>query len=198
MKLYTSLTSPYARKVRILAKEKQLALEIVPVDMAAPNVVSTLNPLGKIPVLERDDGSILFDSPVIAAYVDSLKAPALIPASGEAHWQVLRWEALADGILDATVARMIELRRPAAQQSADAVRKQEGKIAQALAFAEKNIGANWVAGDAMSYADIALGDAIEYIDFRYAHDWRASHPRLASWLARVGARPAFVETQPPH
>src|SRR6266566_7283371 len=136
MKLYGSLTSPYVRKVRVLIKEKQLSVEFVAVETASDSRIAALNPLGKVPVFERDDGLALFDSPVIAEYLDSLKTPALIPASGEARWQVLRWVALGDGVLDAAVSRVMESRRPEPQRSADAMKHQEGKIARAIAFAE--------------------------------------------------------------
>jgi glutathione S-transferase len=119
MKLYGSLTSPYVRKCRVLIKEKALACEFVAGDVgAADSPVAALNPLGKVPVLERDDGSPLFDSPVVLEYLDSLKLPALLATSGEERWQMLRWQALADGIMDATVTRLLETRRPPEQQSA--------------------------------------------------------------------------------
>ena len=91
MKLYASLTSPFARKIRILVAEKSIPCELVVDDPNAPNSpVSGLNPLGKVPVMLRDDGSALFDSPVILEWLDRSRSPALIPAEGEERWQVLR------------------------------------------------------------------------------------------------------------
>ncbi len=198
MKLYGSLTSPFVRKVRVLAKEKQLPLEFVRFDSAADPRVAALNPLGKIPVLERDGGDMLFDSPVIAEYLDTLKTPALIPAAGEARWQVLRLQALADGILEAAVARMLEGRRPPALQSPETVKHQEGKIARTITFVEQQLGAgSWLVDNRLTLADIALAIALEYVDFRYPHAWRDAHPRLAQWLAALSARPSLLETPPP-
>jgi len=198
MKLYGSLTSPYVRKLRVLIEEKRLAVEFVGVDSAADPRVSTLNPLGKLPVFERDDGYALFDSPVIAEYLDSLASPALIPAAGEARWQVLRLAALGDGILDAAVTRLLETRRPEALRSADAMKHQEAKITRAIDFAERESGAGpWLVENRFTLADIALITALEYVDFRYPHAWRDGHPRLARWLANAASRPSFAATRPP-
>jgi glutathione S-transferase len=199
MKLYGSLTSPYVRKLRILLREKGVACEFVQADAwAADSPVPRLNPLGKVPVLERDDGSTLYDSPVILEYVDSLKAPALLAPAGEERWAMLRLQALADGLLDATVTRLLESRRPSAQQSPGNIKRQEEKIARALAYADSvPKGGAYLMQNRFSIADLCLGVALEYVDFRYPHDWRGKHPRLALWLAGIGARPAFVETIPP-
>ncbi|TAM45356.1 MAG: glutathione S-transferase [Gammaproteobacteria bacterium] len=198
MKLYGSLTSPYVRKCRVLLKEKALACEFVQADAGGPgSPVPALNPLGKVPVLERDDGSALFDSPVILEYLDSLKPPVLLAASGEERWLMLRWQALADGILDATVTRLLEKRRPVEQQSAEGIKRQEEKIARALTYAEQHAGGAYLMQDKFTAADVCLGVALEYVDFRYAHDWRAQHPKLARWLAGISVRASFTETVPP-
>ncbi len=199
MKLYGSETSPYVRKARILIKEKHLPVQWVkeaPGDAGAR--FAELNPLGKVPVLELDDGSALFDSPVIVEYLDRSEGEPLIPLNGEARWQVQKIHALADGILDAVVLRLTETRRQPVQQSLEAMEKQEQKIANALYYAEKLVDRKtYLVGDRFSVADLALGVALEYIDFRYPHDWRARTPRLAYWLAGISTRPAFPETEPP-
>lgn len=199
MKLYGNETSPYVRKVRVLALEKGIDCPLVKADYADPaSPMHALNPLGKIPVMERDDGSALYDSPVIVEYLDSQKAPALIPATGESRWQVLRMQALADGMIDATVARMLELRRPPEQQAAATVQKQETKVAHGLDWAEKEMrGKAWLVENRMTVADIALAVAIDYIDFRYPHDWRARCPVLAAWHREIRQRPSFVSTRAP-
>lgn len=199
MQLYGSLTSPYTRKVRVVLAEKAIPCEFVVADvMAADSPVPALNPLGKVPVLTRDDGSTLFDSPVIAEYIDSMAMPSLIPPVGDLRWSVRRWEALADGIMDAVVARLLESRRPVAQQSAEQVARQAGKVARALAFAEAALGdGNFLVADQFSLADIALAVALEYVDFRYPHDWRGRHRRLSEWLALTATRPSLASTQPP-
>lgn len=199
MKLYGSLTSPYVRKVRVLLIEKNIPCELVVCDPHQPDsIVQSHNPLGKVPVLERDDGSNLFDSPVIIEYLDGLGGAASIPAAGESRWRVLRWQALADGILDAVVARLLETRRPKERQSPEAMTLQEGKIARALAFADKSCGAEaYLADGRFTLADLALGIALAYTDFRHPHDWRSKHRRLAGWFAPISGRSSFVETQPP-
>lgn len=199
MKLYGSLTSPYVRKARILIREKDLPCEFVVADAwAADSPIPALNPLGKVPALVLDNNDVLFDSPVIVEYLDTLKAPALLAASGQARWDTLRWEALADGMLDAVVTRLLESRRPAAQQSADNIRRQEEKIVRSLEYTARHLGnGSWLVSDRFTLADLVMAVALEYTDFRYPHDWRGRHPRLGQWLAGVSARPSFVETRPP-
>lgn len=199
MRLYGSLTSPYVRKVRVVLSEKAIPYEFVVSNPHDPDsVVRRYNPLGKVPALELDDGTTLFDSPVIVEYLDGLKGEALIPAAGAPHWQVLRWQALADGILDAVVARLLETRRPVEQQSRPALALQEGKVARAIAFAEQlDKAKSCLVGDRLTLADIAFGVALAYTDFRYPHDWRSTNPRLAAWFTDIGTRAPFVETQPP-
>lgn len=199
MKLYGSLTSPYVRKVRILLKEKNIPCEfIVDSPWEAHSKIPHLNPLGKVPVLVLDNGQPLFDSSLIVEYLDSLDGEPLIPARGDARWDVLRWANLGQGMLDATVTRLLETRRPAEKQDASVIKRQEMKIASALAFADQSArGDAFLVGKRFSLADIAFAVALEYLDFRYAHDWRARHPRLAQWLVAMSARSAFVDTVPP-
>lgn len=200
MKLYGSLTSPYVRKVRIVLLEKNLAHDLVvegPADTAGN--VARLNPLRAIPVLERDDGEVLFDSLMICEYIDSLNdRPRLYPAGGEPRWQALRWQALGQGMLEATVARMVEGRKPAEKQDASVIAKHEARIAAALAFAAARVPkSGFILGGAFGISDIALGTALGYLDLRYAHDWRGKFPQLAAWFAPIGQRPSFVETVAP-
>jgi len=199
VKLYGSLTSPYVRKVRILLKEKGIPCEFVVVDPWAPDtVVPDMNPLGKVPILEMDDGQILFDSSVIVEYLDQLKGDPLIPPAGQRRWEVLRLQALSQGILDAVVTRLLETRRPAAQQSAETIKRQEEKVDHALAYAGRiERGPAYLFDDRFSFADLTLAVALEYIDFRYTVDWRKQHIRLAVWLAGIMTRPSFAETEPP-
>ncbi len=199
MKLYGSLTSPYVRKVRILLREKGLACNFIVSDpWDATSVIPKLNPLGKVPALEREDGSTLFDSPVIIEYVDSLKGEDFLPPSGESRWKVLRWQALGDGILDATVARLLETRRPEELQSSAVVSHQESKIARALEFIDKaDKGEYYLVDDRFTLADLTIGVALEYVDFRYPHNWRERFPCVALRLASLSTRPSFAETVPP-
>lgn len=199
MKLIGSLTSPYVRKLRILLKEKNIACEFAVDNPHDANTrVPQYNPLGKVPALELDNGKTLYDSVILAEYLDSLKTPALIPASGDARWDVQRWHMLGQGIVDAVVVRLMESRRLGAQKSAEVIARQEEKIARALAAADKTEkGQTYLVQNSFSLGDIALGVALEYIDFRYPHDWRSRHPRLAQWLAGMSARSSFADTVPP-
>jgi glutathione S-transferase len=182
----------------VLIKEKGLDVEFVKVDTgAADSPVPALNPLGKVPVLVRSDGSPLYDSPVIVEYLDSLKAPALLAPTGEPRWAMLRFEALADGVLDATVARVLETRRPAAQQSADVLRREEARVARALDWCETQVAGAFLMEGRFTAADLAAGVMLDYVDFRYPHDWRARCPKLARWHETIRTRPAFVETRAP-
>jgi glutathione S-transferase len=199
MRLYGSDTSPYVRKARVLIQEKGIDCEWVLERPADPGGrFRELNPLGKIPVLERDDGEVLFDSPVIVEYLDTLSGDRLIPAEGEARWQVQKIHAMADGMLDATVARFIEGLRPEDKRMQEVMDKHAKKIRDSMAYAETLVtNRACVIGDRLSMADLALAVALEYVDFRYAHDWRSNHPLLAGWLAPLSQRSSFVSTQPP-
>ncbi len=199
MKLYGSLTSPYVRKLRALLKEKAIACEFIVQGAGDPgSLVPKLNPLGKVPVLVRDDGEAIFDSVVIVEYLDGLGDEPLLPAAGDARLFVQRYHALAQGIMDAVVARMLELRRPAGCQDPAVIAKQESKIAAAIDFAAaQKRGPAYLVEDRFTIADLALGIALEYVDFRYPHDWRGPHARLAHWLAGISTRPSFAETQFP-
>ncbi len=195
MKLYASPTSPFARKVRAVALEKRVKLAV---EMLAPpyTAVASLNPLGKIPVLERDDGSVLFDSPVIVQYLDALPSPEpSLLGDGELRWSVELWQALGDGIMEATVLRMLETRREPAQQAAWMLERQESKIAGALDYAEARAGDGFLVGGRFTLADIALCAAVGYVDLRYPHPWRDARPRLAAYVERVGARACLAETR---
>ena len=199
MKLFGSDTSPYVRKARILIQEKDINCEWILERPADPGGrFRELNPLGKIPVLEREDGEVLFDSPVIVEYLDTLSGDRLIPAEGELRWQVQKIHALADGMLDATVARFLEGLRPDEKRMQQVIDKQARKVHDGLDYAEKLMANRaYVIGDSLTFADLVLAIALEYVDFRYAHDWRSSHPILTNWLTNMGERPSFVATRPP-
>ncbi|MEX0960389.1 MAG: glutathione S-transferase [Burkholderiales bacterium] len=200
MKLIGSPTSPFVRKVRIVLADKHIDYDFV-IDLPAePNTkVPEFNPLGKIPVLIDDGGNRIFDSSVIVEYLDSF-APAnqFIPESPLLRIQVRRWEALADGILDATVLIVQEGRRPQELQSAAWIDRQRGKIARGLDVAERELGdRRWCAGDDYSLADIALGCTLGFLDFRFQDlEWRSSHPNLARHARELFSRKAFEATVP--
>ena len=201
MKLIGSLTSPYARKIRIVLAEKKIDYELV---IDSPwvdgNQIVALNPLGKIPVLVLDDESTLYDSRVIAEYLDTV-APnnRLIPASGRERIAVKRWEALADGVLDAAVAAFLESRRPDGERSPSWIERQRGKVNQALKVMSDELGTqSWCHGNGLSLADVAVGCALGYVFFRLADiPWSEQYSNLAHLYEKLMQRPSFAETQPP-
>lgn len=200
MKLVASLTSPYARKIRVALAEKSLPFELeVDIPWLADTRVPSYNPLGKVPALVADDGELWFDSPVIAEYLDTLAGPLLLPADRAAALPVRQAEALADGITDAAVAAFLEGMRPAERQDPAAIERQLGKIGRGLTALEARVAQRkGCAGEALSIADIAIGCTLGYLDFRFAHlGWRAAHPQLAAWAAGLLARPSFTATAPP-
>lgn len=200
MKLVASLTSPYARKIRVALAEKNLPFELeVDIPWLADTRVPSYNPLGKVPALVADDGELWFDSPVIAEYLDTLAGPLLLPADRVAALPVRQAEALADGITDAAVAAFLEGMRPAERQDPAAIERQLGKISRGLTALEARVAQRkGCAGEALSIADIAIGCTLGYLDFRFAHlGWRAAHPQLAAWAAGLLARPSFTTTAPP-
>lgn len=201
MQLIGSATSPYVRKARVYLAETGTKCEFVPVDAWQPDARLTGQaPLGKVPVLVRDDGSALYDSLLVIEYLDSLLSDPkrLLPTQGEARWDVLRWHALAHGLIDATVVRLLDLRRPEALRSAEVRAREEARIARVLDSIERDIGdRQWLCLGHLTIADLVLAVALQYMDFRYAHDWRASRPALAAWARPMHARPSFTNTQPP-
>ena len=201
MKLLASLTSPYARKIRVVLAEKKLPFELV-VDSPweANTRVPTLNPLGKVPVLVADDGETFFDSPVIVGYLETLGAePWLLPAEPLACVRARQAEALADGITDAAVTALLESRRPDGERSAREIERQHDKIERGLVELEARVGSRrGFDGATLQIGDVAAGCALGYLDLRFPTlDWRGRHPALATYAARLLARPSFVDTTPP-
>jgi len=199
MKLYFSPTSPYVRKVRVVAIEKGLAdrIELVPATpWPDPAVVASANPLGKVPALTLEDGSTLYDSPVICEYLDQLvPAQPLIPREGPQRWGVLRRQALADGILDAAVAIVLERRRPEAQRSPEAMTRAEQAIRRSVAA----LGGELRPLEApFDLGQIALAVALGYLEFRLSdlELGTRSGPAHAFWQA-VKSRPSLAATRPP-
>ena len=200
MKLLGSNTSPYTRKVRVVLAEKRIDCEMERVDVGAPdNPVIPRNPLSKIPTLVLDDGTSLFDSRVIVEFLDNASPIArLIPADKRARVAVRRWEALADGVLDAGLLARYETLRPKKEQSAAWNAKQLGKVSRGLEMLAADLGDHtWCHGERYSLADIALGCCLGWLAFRHPSiDWRNQYASLARHFDRLMARPAFAETVP--
>ena len=200
MKLYANRASPFARKVRVVLAEKRLDCTLVPVDTAQPDHPAlALNPLGKIPVLLLPDGTPVFDSAVIVEYLDTISPVGrLIPEEARPRMLVKRWEALADGLMDAAVLLRAEGLRPDALQSQTFAELQRGKVARALAQIAHDLGERvHCCGDAFTLADAAVGSALFYLDFRFADwDWRGEHPNLQRLAERLEKRKSFEDSAP--
>lgn len=201
MKLLTSLTSPYGRKVRIMMAEKKIEYELVetsPADLEKN--YPGINPLGKIPVLILDDCSAVYDSSVIVDYLDHISPVGrLVPQDHRQTIRVKKREALADGIIDAAVLVLLEQRRPQQQQSIEWTDKQWHKVVHGLAATAADLGdRKWLVNDQLSLADIAAGCMLDYLRFRFPEDnWPQRHPNLAELLGRLNERPEFAHTAPP-
>ena len=201
MKLFVSLASPFTRKVRIVLAEKKIECDVEIVDVNPPdNPVNPHNPLGKLPTLVLDDGTALFDSRVIVEFLDSVSPIArLIPEDNRERVAVRRWEALADGVLDAGLLARYESLRPKKEQSDAWVAKQMGKVSRGLAMMEAELGDKaWCHGERYTLADIALGCCIGWLSFRKPGgvDGRQGHDALARHYDKLMERPAFADTAP--
>jgi len=200
MELFYADLSPYARKVRVVLHEKGLAdgvrmTAVNPYDI--PEALSAANPLSKVPTLLLDDGTALFDSPVICEYLDATSGePRLLPAQGPARWAVLRRVALANGIIDIGFNVSCEVnRRDESERSPKWVRHWLEGIRRSVSALEAEIGgwpddtdmANVVAGCALGYLDVRIGNLV---------DWRDGHPELAAWYAHFSQRPSMLATAP--
>ena len=201
LKLIASRTSPFVRKVRIALAEKKIEYHMVDAAPYEPgNPVHAFSPLGKVPVLVLDDGTHLFDSRVIVEYIDTVSPVSrLIPEPNRQRIEVKRWEALADGICDAAVAIVMELRRPAKQQSKDWIERQRQKIVAGVAELSRELEEKpWCDGESYTLADIATGCALGYLALRYPElDWRRDYPNLARLADKLAKRPSFQESVPP-
>jgi glutathione S-transferase len=201
LKLIASSASPYARKVRIVLVEKKIEYQLVEESPWTPAyAVHAYNPLGKVPVLILDDGTALYDSRVIVEYLDNVSPVShLIPDPARQRIVVKKWEALADGVCDATVATVVERRRPAPLQSADLIERQRRKIEDGVRELARELEEKpWCNGEGYSLADIATGCALGYLDLRYRElDWREAYPNLMRHAEKLAKRPSFLDTAPP-
>ena len=201
MKLIGSTTSPYVRKVRVVMAEKKLdyAFELDNV-WSAETQVHQSNPLGKVPCLVMEDGSALYDSRVIAEYLDTLTPVCkLLPPNGRDRADAKVWEALADGVLDAAVLVRLECTlRPQEQQSPQWIARQLGKVTAGLQVMSEKLGDGaFCMGKNYSLADVAVGCALGWLTFRFPEiDWRGEHPNLARLHDKLAERASFKDTVP--
>ena len=203
MKLIGALTSPYVRKVRVVMAEKKLDYQFVLEDVWENDAILKSNPLGKVPCLVLEGGEAVFDSRVIVEYLDT-RSPVsrLIPEAGRERTEVRTWEALADGLIDAALLARLEstwAHRTPEQRSPAWIDRQLGKVHSAVTAMATGLGDKpWCAGIHLSLADIAVGCALGYLDFRFPQiAWREQHPNLAKLAEKLFARPSFQDTAPP-
>ena len=203
MKLIGSTSSPYVRKVRVVMAEKKLDYQFVEEDVwSSDTTIMHSNPLGKVPCLVMEGGEALFDSRVIVEYLDTLSPVGkLIPAVGRERAEVKTWEALADGVLDAAILARLENNwagRSKAQRSQAWVDRQLGKVEASVKAMSQGVGDKpFCTGIHLSLADIAVGCALGYLDFRFPEiDWRTPYPNLERLYAKLMQRPSFQDSQP--
>lgn len=198
MQLHTNPMSPFCRKVDVVLREtgqrddvEDVAAVGHPTDSA--NMPTSVNPMGKIPVLTREDGPALFDSRVICRYLNDRAGARLFPENG---WDILTLEAIGDGICDAAVLIVYETRsRPEGARHAPWVEGQWAKVTRALDALE----ARWmgVLQGPLNIGQIAVACALSYLDLRHPdRTWRDGHPELAAWHATFCERPSMQETAP--
>lgn len=195
MKVLSSPASPFGRKVAITAHMKGL-FDHIDFQTTKADADDNTNPLAKIPVLITDDGTSIYDSPVICEYLDAQAAsPVLFPGEGQKRWRALTLGALGDGIIDAAILLVYEGRyRPEDKRVEAWVAMQQKKIDQALDHLEPAPPA--IAGTP-DYGHVTLACALGYLDFRHGGKWRTGRPNLVAWLDTFAATvPAFEKTTP--
>ncbi|EHR73488.1 glutathione S-transferase [Burkholderiales bacterium JOSHI_001] len=202
MKLIGSLTSPYVRKVRVVLAEKKLDYQFVLEDVWGNDAILASNPLGKVPCLVLEGGEAVFDSRVIVEYVDTLSPVGkLIPSTGRERVEVRTWEALADGVLDASIsARMEQTWGPREGARSQAwIDRQMSRVNAAIKAMSQGLGDKpWCGGTHLSLADIAVGCALGYLDFRFPQiDWRSDNPNLKRLFDKLATRQSFIDSAPP-
>ena len=203
MKLLGSLTSPYVRKVRIVMAEKKLDFQLELEDVWGKEDILKSNPLGKVPCLVMEGGEPVFDSRVIVEYLDTLSPVGkLIPPTGRERIEARTWEALADGLLDASILALLEATwagRSEAQRSQAWIDRQMSRVAASLKSMGQGLGDKpWCTGNHFTLADVAVGCALGYLDFRFTHiDWRSEHPNLHRLYDKLSTRPSFIDSAPP-
>ena len=200
MKLIGSTSSPYVRKVRVVLAEKKIEYQYELDDVWSPESrLRTLNPLGQVPTLVMDDGGALFDSSVIAEYLDNLTpVHRLVPPNGRSRIEVKIWEVLGDGLLDAALlVRLEQTLRTEAQRSPTWIARQMSKIEGALQSMSNMLADKaWCVDGRYSLADISLGCTLGYLDFRFPSlGWRAQFSNLARHAEKLFDRPSFQETE---
>ena len=200
MELFYADLSPFARKVRAVIEEKGLARRVTLTAVnpyEAPERLHAANPLCKVPTLVTDDGTALFDSPVICEYLDTLgDGPRLLPAEGPARFEVLRRNAMVGGIMDIAFALACEVhRREPGERSQKWIAHWCTAILRTVDALEAEIG-EWP--DAVDMAQVTAGCTLGYLDVRLKDqvDWREGHPEVAAWYEEFSKRPSMIASAP--
>ena len=197
MKLYSHPVSPFARKCRVIAHELGLKLEIIDVQARNDESLRRINPLKQIPILVLDDGSSLFDSPVICEYLNHFGGGKFFPGmnifrQNSGRWKALGLAALGDGIADAAVAWRYEIAQPEERRNPESVARFTATVNAGLDALER---AKFATDPTIG--EISVGCALGYIDFRLPDlDWIASRPNLANWYAKFCEYPSMKATAP--
>ena len=197
MKLVGSKTSPYVRKIRVLLAERAIAHDFLEESAwTADTTVPRYNPLNKVPALQLDDGSSLYDSAVIAEYLDAVGGHAFLPQEPLARARVKCLEALGDGLADAGIAAFLERKRDASRQDAASIARQMDKVHAAVASVGNALGRGpYLGGDRMNLGDLACGCALFWVEFRMPEvGWRHGH--LKAWAEALESRASFAATRP--
>ncbi|MBI4208049.1 MAG: glutathione S-transferase N-terminal domain-containing protein [Betaproteobacteria bacterium] len=201
MKLYASLASSFARKIRVMLIEKNIPHELEMINLWEPNDLKKINPLGKVPALALDDGRVLINSPLIADYLDGrFPNPRFIPEDPELRIEVRRREALADGTMDAVSASLYEMRfHDETQRSPAWLERQRGKIDAGFSALESMLGTrSWCVGDALSLADLAIACHLGFINLRAPQFFpRDKFPNLTRLWSGMEQRESMKQTAPP-
>jgi glutathione S-transferase len=199
MKLRHAAGSPFVRKVMVVAHERGIVsrIELVPTTVSPVQANDSLapeNPLMKVPSLVTDDGQVLFDSPVICEYLDSVAGGSkFFPASGSSRWTALRQQALGDGVLDALILCRYETTRPEDKRWSGWTAGQMKKAHQGIATAERE-----ELSGLRTIGHVTIACMLGYLDFRFPDDgWRGRHPKLAGWYKEVEHLPSMQATKPP-
>lgn len=201
MKLYHSPASPFVRKVVVLLHELEKADEVELLDVtstafASDDGLAASNPLAKLPSLVRDNGTTLYDSRVITAFINDFYGAKMYP-TGSSRWETLTLEATGDGIMDSAVSMAYEARlRPEDMQYGPWIEAQWAKVERAISV----LNARWMShlSGPLDIGQISVACALSYVDFRHgARNWRVGNEALAQWHAAFDSRASMQATKPP-
>ena len=201
MKLYASPASSFARKIRVMLIEKNVAHEVIMMNVWEPNDYQTINPIGKVPSLKLDDGRVVINSPLIADYLDGkYPSPRFIPADPNGRLEVRRWEAVADGMMDAAAVSLYENRfHDEATRSQAYLTRLRGKIDAGLSSLENLLGSRpWLFGETMSLADLAISCHLGFLAVRMPQFFpQDRYENLARLWKTMEDRESMKQTVPP-